>query len=1193
MSNTFESEIQTKLYRVIYNPDIKVLKQDETEDLMRIHPFDLLLRWVNFILSKIGQTSQVKNFTTDFQDCIVLTNIMSELTPNIGFMDVFMQTAIKDRVELFNSLMKKTTYKSELLIPEDIIEGNEEAIIRFVTNLCIWKPCLKTQLYSNYSNDKSYRPMSYGGYTPKTEEIGHRSQDSSYTSSPRTPTTPTITPTTTTSKTIFTQPKAHIKHTFSKKIFPKLQPQNPQHSKNPQQIKQEIKQTNPSNNQAIPQRKSKFNGQISQDIQNIISQYRSFVKQDQNIQQALNRANDSSEFDDLHFTHLEEVLKENTSDEKPKKTETEVSTLNEFANYFEDISNTIGNVKKKLSDVFQKIYKVYPSPNDSLKGIKENIKIQAKLLTEKPGDSFIKDAVLFGVYAIIDSYKNEMVDESMKKQIETKVSTIDPENEVQISLLFSQISQVLLGYPSDMMEAIQGFCYHFLFGVLFSKNLSKQFTEKIIINKLLSSDLNEYSILKIRNGITRCFEKYLFELFNFKQTVQTLYNFSISFKIDTNIEEIQEIVDICKKESFGATTRLIIDSLLEDHAKELVKNQMMKMEANPDHQFLESFGRGKEALQKIYKLHDIKYITITTDSNYCRDALDKIATAMLVFLEPFGLLLPFIKSAIAQEVLRTMSAGSLFRTNDVATKMITKYSLLYGKSYLKAILRDSIKELVDSGADFEVDPNKLTQLDDGSELPFDSNLEKVATENMKNLKAFFHKFLDRIFSSADEAPPGFKFIAANLKNFVMQQFPDNAISAVGGFIFLRLICPAIVAPSNFQVIDFPLTKKSQRGLLLLSTVIQALSNGITFSSNRRHMQPINEDITGRFADRSIFVDQLSDDSNVNEKDLYIPLANLPDTKQEGEIKYAFIKSIYSINKPKGSFNEIQFKERIESVLQIVSKTSPEFVTKQAIETVDDLISQIQTFSDGIPRSEKAFQTLFILLKEYKTSVFYQQQKQQEEKLKEELSKKTGETSKQKHKKNLHIEIDDENLAIQNLDFEEQLKRYDSQMEPQLNFGNETENQNKSQNQNQTQKQEQSNQKQQQQQPQTEQKPVQHSQQNTQDDWDDIKSARVQKQTFCYFSSQKSSFKKRFIILQSFSIGVFKDQPIFSKNKKPLLSVPITKKMKIAQLDTYNKKKNVLTLSSKQESSEFAFSFDHKSDLTEWFLQIKKLRSQMN
>ncbi|KAJ5073737.1 ras gtpase-activating protein [Anaeramoeba ignava] len=1116
MSN-FKSETQTKLYRVIYNPDIRVLKTSDSEDLIKLDPFDLLLRWVNFILRKAGQQTEVKNFTDDFQDCIALTNLMSEIQPNLGFMDVYLESAVVSRLETFNNLMKKTTFKANLLTYEDLANKNEESIIRFLTALFIWKPTLKTKTYQEQIKDQIWRPTTNYGYKPQMED----SQDK-FSRLSNSPTNPI--------KNI----GKNIQHSFKRQVTSQTQQQTQQQAP--------VKET----------RKSRFNGEISKDVEEILSNLRK-PSENFDISSILSQVNETKDSDEIHFTSLDEVLqKKEKNEKKQEKVDIQFSTVQEIESFMEDAKTNFQIINNKLSTILSQIAEFYPSKNDSLNGIKENLKLQANLLHSKPSDSFERQSLLHGFFTIVDSFTKVKLDETKKRDIESKISQIDFNIPNEILQTLSQIEKTVLGFPVDFLEAIKALFYHFLFMIIFKKNISTQFIDKIIINKYIPDDINEFKILKIRNGISRCFDKFLIELVDFEKITTLLFQLSVELKISVNIKEIKEIVEDCQKESFGESLRNLIESILDDNGKELVKQQLLKVETKPDHQFNESFSVGKEALNGIFKPKDIRYITIATDSNYCRDALDKIATALFLFLEPLGIILPFIKCAISQEVLRTMSAGSLFRSNDAATKMITKYAMLYGKNYLKEILYDNIKELCDSGLECEVDPNKLMYSEssnDGTEVQVESNVDQKIEANMKNLKFYFHKFLDRVFLSAEQAPPGFKFIAATLRNVIMQRFPDNVTSAIGGFIFLRFICPAIVSPSNFGVINFPLTKSAQRGLLLLSTVIQALSNGITFSSNRKHMQAINEDITGRFMDRSVFMEQLSDDLDVKPEDLKIPFSKLQDTKQEQEIKAPFVNILFLQNKPKGSFTESIFQQNIKSVLQIVGNTIPPFLNEQGMDSINELVSQVMGTLKKIPQTEKAFQTLFVYFKEYKMSPTYKQQKKQEEQIKLAISQRKTKEEPQNAPK---ITKEAQNQSIQ-----------DNQSNNTI-LNKETNAQDHSESPNQ-------------------QVPI--------DDWNEIKSINILKQGNCMHSKNKSGFKKRFIILQSKTLGIFKDQPLYAKSKEPLEIIDIINNTNISQMDTYNKKKNVFILSSLTDSTENAFSFDHKNESFDWFIQIKKNRKQ--
>ena len=47
-------------------------------------------------------------------------------------------------------------------------------------------------------------------------------------------------------------------------------------------------------------------------------------------------------------------------------------------------------------------------------------------------------------------------------------------------------------------------------------------------------------------------------------------------------------------------------------------------------------------------------------------------------------------------------------------------------------------------------------------------------------------------------------ICYELRLAVSDKFPNSSYSVIGGFFFLRFICPAIISPEGFDVVDWSL-----------------------------------------------------------------------------------------------------------------------------------------------------------------------------------------------------------------------------------------------------------------------------------------------------------------------------------------------------------------------------------------------------
>ena len=76
---------------------------------------------------------------------------------------------------------------------------------------------------------------------------------------------------------------------------------------------------------------------------------------------------------------------------------------------------------------------------------------------------------------------------------------------------------------------------------------------------------------------------------------------------------------------------------------------------------------------------------------------------------------------------------------------------------------------------------------------------------------------------------------------VEKRFPEANLTAVGGLVFLRFFCPAIVAPDSLGLVkDMSPRDPRRRGLLLITKSIQNLANRIDQWSKEAFMGPLNE-----------------------------------------------------------------------------------------------------------------------------------------------------------------------------------------------------------------------------------------------------------------------------------------------------------------------------------------------------------------
>jgi neurofibromin 1 len=68
-------------------------------------------------------------------------------------------------------------------------------------------------------------------------------------------------------------------------------------------------------------------------------------------------------------------------------------------------------------------------------------------------------------------------------------------------------------------------------------------------------------------------------------------------------------------------------------------------------------------------------------------------------------------------------------------------------------------------------------------------------------------------------------------------FSETAIgTVVGGFFFLRFVCPAFITPDQHGI---KADAKLKRGLVLFTKILQNVSNGVLFGAKEPFMEPLN------------------------------------------------------------------------------------------------------------------------------------------------------------------------------------------------------------------------------------------------------------------------------------------------------------------------------------------------------------------
>ncbi|KNC47806.1 uncharacterized protein AMSG_04035 [Thecamonas trahens ATCC 50062] len=207
---------------------------------------------------------------------------------------------------------------------------------------------------------------------------------------------------------------------------------------------------------------------------------------------------------------------------------------------------------------------------------------------------------------------------------------------------------------------------------------------------------------------------------------------------------------------------------------------------------------------------------------------DKLAKIFVHCFESRDMTLQLLERSVTREIEKTEYAQVLFRGNSLASKMMTVYSRLVGTQYLRSTLWPVMSAVVESETSFEVDPNRAR---DGEDL----------TDNLGKVRHHVEAFLAAILDSIDSCPTPLRKLCAALMASVDTKFPESHFKVVGGYFFLRYLCPAVVSPPAYSLMDSFPKKTAHRGLVLIAKSLQNLANNVPFSANKeRYLLDMND-----------------------------------------------------------------------------------------------------------------------------------------------------------------------------------------------------------------------------------------------------------------------------------------------------------------------------------------------------------------
>ncbi|QQP51171.1 Putative Ras GTPaseactivating proteinlike, partial [Caligus rogercresseyi] len=206
---------------------------------------------------------------------------------------------------------------------------------------------------------------------------------------------------------------------------------------------------------------------------------------------------------------------------------------------------------------------------------------------------------------------------------------------------------------------------------------------------------------------------------------------------------------------------------------------------------------------------------------------------------------------VVDEISNVENEHLTFRGNSIATKAMEAYIKLVGQKYLRSTLQSVIKDIIAGDQDLEIDPIKVPDTES-------LNIHRTLLRN--RVKQVWHRIMNSHINFPIQLQRCFYKIRQYLKALGRPDRGDNLVSSC---IFLRYLCPAILSPSLFNLIDEYPGDRANRNLTLIAKILQTLANFTLYEGKENSLEFLNPFLEGESDSMKKFLGQISSEDAWN------------------------------------------------------------------------------------------------------------------------------------------------------------------------------------------------------------------------------------------------------------------------------------------------------------------------------------------